>query len=230
MLGGESLGTLDVEGFLPAYLAVPIGATEPRPIVLAVHGNGDRAEWQCEVWAGIFRRTAFVLCPAGKLGGESSPGDPRYTFSHDMMLEREIDAGLAALRASTFAPWLRPEKPVYAGFSLGAMMGITIASRRAADFPTLILVEGGLEKLTDPQLARFVASGGDRILFACSEGKACADASKLFADLLTSHGGHGMAVYAGPVGHRYDGPVADAVAAALPSFLGADAYWKALLE
>lgn len=229
-LEGEALGTLEVDGFLPPSLAIPLGAEEPRPIVIAVHGNGDRAEWLCEVWAAMFQYKAFVLCPAGKLGGESSPGDPRYTFSHHLVLEKEIDADLAALRASRFASWLRPERPVYAGFSLGAMMAIPIAGHRAADFPTLVLVEGGLEKLTDEKLQRFVADGGKRILFACSEGRACADASKLFADRLTAHGGQGAAVYAGPVGHRYDGPVAEAVGAALPGFLEAEPEWKGLLS
>lgn len=228
-LEGDPLVTLDVEGFLPAYLSIPTGAAEPRPIVVVVHGNGDRSEWQCQVWAGIFRRTAFLLCPTGKLGGESSPGDPRYTFTDHLSLEREIDAGLAALRASRFAPWLRTEPPVYAGFSLGAMMGISIASHRASDFPTMILVEGGLEKLTDHQLEKFVTAGGKRIMFGCSEGRACADACKLFADRLTFHGGQGAHVYAGPVGHRYDGAVAEAISAALPGFLGGDPHWKALL-
>lgn len=227
-LDGEAIQTLDVAGFLPAYLAVPVGAEEPRPIVVVTHGNGDRSEWQCQVWAGIFRGTAFLLCPTGKLGGESSPGDPRYTFTDHLSLEREIDAGLAALRASRFAPWLRPELPVYAGFSMGAMMGISIAGHRAADFPTMILVEGGLEKLTDQQLKRFVTEGGKRIMFVCGQGRACADAGKLFADRLTFHGGQGVAVYAGLVGHRYDGAMADAVAAALPGFL-VEPYWKTLL-
>src|SRR5687767_8521091 len=38
---------LAVTGFGDAVISLPLGATEPQPIALALHGNFDRPEWQC---------------------------------------------------------------------------------------------------------------------------------------------------------------------------------------
>src|SRR5687768_13700772 len=44
-LRAEWLITMPVEGFRDARVTVPQGATEPRPVVVALHGAGDRPEW-----------------------------------------------------------------------------------------------------------------------------------------------------------------------------------------
>ncbi len=228
-VAGDEIQPLDVEGFEPAAIAIPVGATTPAPIVVATHGNFDRPEWQCEIWSGVFRKKAFVLCPRGRMAGGSTADDKRYTYPDHVSLEREIDAGLAALRASSFAPWLAPDPPLYASFSLGSIMGVGLAQRRAKDFPNLVLVEGGLDRITDNLLRAFVRDGGKRMMLVCAQG-GCSGPAQLLADRLTFHGGLGMMVSAGNVGHRYDGPVADAVAAALPAFLDGDPTWKRLFE
>ena len=56
---------LPVSGFGAASVAVPVGAVEPRPIVIALHGGADRPEWQCGVWRSIAGPEPFVLCPRG---------------------------------------------------------------------------------------------------------------------------------------------------------------------
>src|SRR5262245_36200477 len=54
--------SLDVPGFDPAVLAVPAEG-EQVPLVVAAHGAGDTPEAQCEIWAGLTKQRALVLCP-----------------------------------------------------------------------------------------------------------------------------------------------------------------------
>ncbi len=222
-LDGPKLVPLDVPGFESAVVAVPVGARDERRIFLATHGNYDRPEWQCDVWSGILGGRHFVLCPRGVGRPDSpSPDDPRFTYRSNQELEREVDAALAALRRSAFAPYLSGEPPVWTGFSLGAIMGVAIAARRPADFPVLVLVEGGVDRFGDEQARAFAKGGGQRVLFACAQA-GCGKTAKKRADRLEKLGIATAVVDAGAVGHTYDGPVADAVARALPAFLGEDA-------
>src|SRR5687767_4566662 len=47
------------------YVAPPVGAREPRPLIVAVHGAGDRANWACGGWRLAASAYAFVVCPSG---------------------------------------------------------------------------------------------------------------------------------------------------------------------
>lgn len=218
-LEGPPLIALDVPGFEPAVLAVPVGASDRRRLFLATHGNFDRPEWQCEVWSEILEHRHFVLCPRGIARPDSPPDDPRFTYRTNKDLEREVDAATAALRETGFAGYLEDDAPVWTGFSLGAIMGVAIAARRASDFPELVLVEGGVDRFGDDQARAFARGGGKRVLFACAQA-GCAKPAKRRAEALEKLGVRATVVDAGAIGHTYDGPVAKAVAAALPGFLG----------
>ena len=54
-------------------VTVPLGAREPRPLVVALHGGSDRPEWACSAWRSISEGHAFVVCPRGP-GSESALG------------------------------------------------------------------------------------------------------------------------------------------------------------
>lgn len=219
---GPRFVALEVSGFDAAVVAVPVGAHGPRPIVIATHGNYDRPEWQCAVWAGIVGARAFVLCPRGQARPDSpSPDDIRFTYTNNQVLEREVDAALAALRASPFALHLAEGPPVWAGFSLGAIMGVAIAARRPADFPVLVLIEGGMDRFSDDVARTFARGGGKAVLFACAQ-RGCAKPGAKRAERLEALGVRATVVDAGSIGHTYDGPVADAVKSALPAFLATD--------
>jgi poly(3-hydroxybutyrate) depolymerase len=224
---GEETSQLDVDGHGSAVLYAPIGAAPPRPLVVATHGNFDRPEWQCEVWARVFRNKVFVLCPRGVEAYGSSKDDPRFTYVAGVTLEKEMDADLAALKASPYAKYLADGPPVYASFSLGAILGAAISVHRAADFPALILVEGGLDKIDDNTMHAYLRNGGKRMMFVCAQG-GCAGPAKAIANRFVQIGGEALVVDAGQVGHTYDGPVADAVARALPEFLARDQRFDGL--
>jgi hypothetical protein len=88
-----------------------------------------------------------------------------------------------------------------------------------ADFPVLVLVEGGIDRFGDDQARAFAKGGGRSVLFACAQA-GCGKTVKKRAERLEKLGIKTAVVDAGPVGHTYDGPVAEAVARALPAFLG----------
>jgi hypothetical protein len=215
---------LAVEGWADAVVAVPLGAESPRPIVIAAHGNYDRPEWQCQVWRAIVRERAFVLCPRGAARPDS-PGadDIRFTYGSNALLEKEADAGLAALRAR-FGEWVAPGPVLWGGFSLGAIMGVAIAGRRPADFPRLALVEGGHDRWTAKSIAGYAKGGGSRVLFACGQ-KACVHASRSASAQLEKNGVATQIVSAPDQGHSYDGPVAEQVAGAFDWLVEGDARY-----
>ena len=216
---------LDVKGFDEAIASLPLGARGKRPVIIATHGNYDRPEWQCEVWREIVGDRAFVLCPRGTRRPDSpSASDVRFTYDSNQALEREVDAALAAL-ASAYPDHVDAERPIYAGFSLGAIMGVSIASRRPGTYPRAVLVEGGHDKWTPTSAKAFVDGGGRRVLFVCSQAW-CAGDARLAASRLTRAGAEVKVVRGPDVGHRYDGPTAETTKEALPWLLEGDERWE----
>ena len=217
---------LAVEGFAPAIVSLPRGARDKRPVVLATHGNYDRPEWQCEVWRGIVGDGVFILCPRGTARPDSpSDDDIRFTYASNQSLEREIDAGMAALRAR-FPEYVDAEHPLYTGFSLGAIMGVSIAARHPGRYLRMVLIEGGHDKWT-PETAKAFAAGGEaRVLFVCSQ-PWCASDARAAAGKLTRAGAATEVVRGPSVGHRYDGPIAEAAKGALPWVVTGDTRWEA---
>ena len=98
---------LPLDGFAPTSVSVPLGVTEPRPIVIALHGAGDRPEWQCGTWRGIADNRAFIVCPRGIPHPGFPASAPRYTWSDVAATERELRAALAALKAASAITWHR---------------------------------------------------------------------------------------------------------------------------
>jgi pimeloyl-ACP methyl ester carboxylesterase len=211
------LTALKVEGFGDAVVAVP-AAPAPRPLVLATHGNYDRPSWQCQEWQQLLRDRAFVLCPRGSARPDSpGPDDVRFTYGSNEELEREIDAGMAALKAR-YGAWLVDGPVVYTGFSLGAILGVKIAARRPASFPRLVLIEGGHDGWTYARVKAFAAGGGKRVLFACGQ-KGCQLAAASAAQRLRATEVDSRVVLAPGVGHSYGGPVSGLIAEELPWLL-----------
>jgi hypothetical protein len=59
-----------VPGFPEAVVAPPLETSEARPVVVVLHGMGDRPEPHCEAWRAVTRAHAFVLCPRGNYDPE----------------------------------------------------------------------------------------------------------------------------------------------------------------
>ncbi len=213
------LVTLPTEGFDDAVVAVPLGATEPRPVVVALHGIQDRAEWACGEWRGVAGPHPFVLCPRGV----PSAGVPRaaQVFAHSgpERTRREIDAGLRALRAR-FGAHVAEGPSILVGFSLGANVGARIAIADPAAFPRLVLAEGGHGAWARPATLAF-AKGGRRVLFACSQA-GCREVAKGPAAALRAAGIETDLAYAGNIGHLVDERVVSSIRARWPFVIEGD--------
>ena len=222
--GDAPLVALDVAGFGAAVVALPLGARERRPVLVATHGNYDRPEWQCATWAPIVAAHAFVLCPRGIARRDSpSASDPRWEYGTNRTLEAEITAGLEALRVR-FPEHVDAGPAVYAGFSQGAIMGVAIALRAPKAFPRMVLTEGGFDNWTAQSAAAYARGGGARVLFACGQ-PGCSVSAKQTVSLLTRAGVEARVVAAPGSGHSYGGAVADAIGESLSWLVAGDARW-----
>jgi pimeloyl-ACP methyl ester carboxylesterase len=199
-LRGEWLERLPLKDFGDAVVAVPFGATSPRPVLIGAHGRGDRPEWACGEWRGATDAHPFILCPHG-VPVRASPGQG-LSFAGADRLKREIDAGLEALRAR-FGRYVADGPMIFAGFSQGAFLGVAVAADDPKRFPVVVLGEGGQSTWTADRAARFAQGGGVRVLFVCSTG-ACDAATKPALLTLQREGVEAKMISAGHIGHLVD--------------------------
>ncbi len=198
---------LVVPGYGPAAVSVPRGATQPRPLIIALHGNNDRPEWQCRTWREISGGYPWVLCPRGTPRGESSARDRRFTYSSLPAATKELRAALAALKEK-YVYHVAPGPVVLAGFSLGAQHAARIAKQEPSFFARLVLVEGGAEQWASGAATLFQRGGGKKVLFACGLAD-CAEGAKGRHAMSERIGLESRVVSVLGSGHVYDGPVAE---------------------
>jgi pimeloyl-ACP methyl ester carboxylesterase len=176
----ESFSALEVPGYGEAVVSVP-GDGRAHPVVVASHGNYDRPEWQCGAWSQLVRGRAFVLCPRGIARRDSpSASDVRFTYRDGLALGREIDAGLVALRAA-YGERIAAGPIVYAGFSLGAIMGTGYVRRTREQVAAVVMIEGGHDGWTAGSARSFAQRGGRAVLFGCGQGGCANDARRAVA-------------------------------------------------
>ncbi|WP_282419172.1 hypothetical protein [Polyangium sp. 15x6] len=228
LTSASAIVDLPIPGHSAAVVSLPLGTTSKRPVIIAAHGNYDRPEWQCDVWRSLLGARAnhvFVLCPRGVRRPDSpSPDDVRFTYENNAALEREIDAGLAALSAA-YSDFVDPGPVVHAGFSLGAIQGVAIAGRRPERSPRLVLIEGGHAAWKPEVVSAFAKIEGARVLFVCSQSGCAADA-RWAASRLEKAGVETKIAKSANVGHRYDGPVAETTRSALEWVFEGDARFE----
>ena len=198
---------LHVEGFGDAMLAVPIGTRTREPLIVAMHGNFDRPEWSCGSWRAVAGPSPFILCLRGSARRDAPPSDPRWTYDGVEPAKRELRAALSAVRA-VYGERLADAPMVFAGFSLGAILGVSIVSSEPG-FGRAVLVEGGHDAWTPARAQQFHARGGTRVMFVCSQAGCLGPASHA-AKVVQAGGAAARVVDAGRHGHSYDGEVADA--------------------
>jgi hypothetical protein len=164
-LGGfpEELELLDDKEKL-GFVSVPLGAREPRPIMIAIHGGSDKPERACSAWRGVTEAYPFVVCPRGWGGRESALGW-RTTSDTAERIARAV-----AATKKTFGSWIK-ETPsmVLAGFSMG---GSQVALLARSDPKTYRRIVVG-DSAHDPQPAltfspAWATGGGERAIFLCT--------------------------------------------------------------
>ncbi|WP_394830448.1 alpha/beta hydrolase [Pendulispora rubella] len=159
------LETLDLGNGDQAVVSVPMGATEPRPLMLAMHGAGDRHDWACGGWRLGNDAYPFIVCPRGTpMGGNV------YAWSSAEQIER---LGLQAIEEvrRRYGSYVATTPVTYAGFSQGATAAAPFLVRRASEFPTILLAEGAYASTASPDFARRLARGGvQRVVLVCGTG------------------------------------------------------------
>ena len=218
------LTTIPVEGFYDAAISIPVGATSPRPIVVAAHGMWDWPDGLCDNWRWIVGNRAWVLCPRGK-----PMPDKTFQYQGAQKLTQEIDAGVRALVAK-YPGYVDDGPMLYTGFSLGASLGVSIVTHDPARYPRAVLTEGGDESFGDANARAYAKGGGQRVLFACGlrgrVGSAKAAAARLEKDGVGSHVVLGKLPGKEEFIHWYNGPVADETKAQLDWLFEGDPRWS----
>lgn len=215
----STLIDLPVPGHGAAVVSAPSEATGRLPVVVAAHGNFDRPEWQCRVWQRLVEGRAFVLCPRGVARDDAPRRDPRFTYSNGRALLREIDAGVAALRAR-FGDTVDTGPVIFSGFSLGAILGVAYV-RVGRPVSIAVMIEGAAEQWTERMIHDFAAGGGRGVLFACGQSD-CAREGRRGATRLRRAGIAAGVAYGRNAGHLYWGPVLSAMQRAFPAMGDAD--------
>ena len=116
-------------------------------------------------------------------------------------LEREVSAGLSALKAR-YGAYVADSAPVYAGFSRGAFLGAQLVARRPERFRRVVLIEGGQTPWQRDAAAAFARGGGERVLFVCGQ-PSCVDESEPAAAVLRGERVSTRVVHGVGEGHGY---------------------------
>lgn len=218
--GAEWSERLELRSGRVAYVTPPLGARSPRPIVFAVHGIWDRAEWACGGWRLGSSNFAFVLCPQG----DPANGD-RFGWKSAAEIEQAVDEGVSALK-NRFGEYVIDTDMIYAGFSQGAYLARPVLLSDPRRFPNAVFAEGGYDTLEDPEFARrFKAGGGRRILVVCGGGACFARAARARTILER----YGLQVFVGgdeAAGHNLNAQMQNALRKAWPDFVADEPHWK----
>ena len=210
---------LPVKGFGPATVALPLGATGPRPIVVVLHGARDRAEWQCGSFRGVLGGHVFIVCPQGI--AQSAEGGLYGLGSFDDSVA-ELRAGLAALKAR-YGAHVAPSPVLLIGYGEGAAVAADLARQEPAFFARVALVNGNPASLTPSAAKIFAEHGGKRMLFFCAEAEC--DASGAERALLLTRVGLAAKSVKAEVGPYLDQGFTDALRGQVPWLVEGDTRW-----
>jgi dienelactone hydrolase len=219
LLEPTPLVPLAVPGFHDAVVSVPLGASSPRVVALALHGNFDRPEWQCEVWRRITRGEVFVLCPRGTPRRDVPKELDRWEWGSVAKTKSEILAALTALRAR-YPDYVAGGPIVFTGFSLGAILGTRLVQDPELNVGAAVLIEGGYDGWTVAK-AKALKPRLGHVLFACGQTQ-CRNAYRYQLQHLFEVAGVPSSLVADvKAGHTYDDPVAALVQSEWPAILAA---------
>ncbi|HVJ14383.1 MAG TPA: hypothetical protein VM686_03040 [Polyangiaceae bacterium] len=151
----QEIVSLAVPGSDGARVSVPIGAEQPRPIVIVLHAEAERADQQCKIWREITTARPFVLCP--QLAAKASHAE----------VEKQLRGALRELK-QTFGDYVAKGSVVLVGFGSGAEHAVEIARQEPSFFARLVLVDAGHEGWSATSAGAYKQRGGQRLLFVCS--------------------------------------------------------------
>ncbi|MEO6601720.1 MAG: hypothetical protein ABIQ16_17720 [Polyangiaceae bacterium] len=211
---------LELEGGHEAYVCPPIGAREPRPLIVAVHGAGDRAEWSCGGWRMVAGEYAFVVCPQGlKMDAMRFGWDSSETIRH------RVASALVAVRAR-FGEYIADGPTLYVGFSQGATLAGPTLLDPAQSFPFVALAEGGYGLVRDRTfLGKLKARGVESVLLACGT-PACFTSMHAAEPTLSAVGIQALIGGDPQSGHNLNGKMQAGLQKVWPVFVAGLPNWR----
>jgi pimeloyl-ACP methyl ester carboxylesterase len=215
---------LPVKGFRAAEVVPP--AARPagaRPVVVALHGNFDRPEWNCETLPALVQGRAWILCIRGIPRRDTPRSWDRWTYPARRRVLRELEAALAAL-AARHPGRVDVATPLLAGFSLGAIYSARFAVASPKRFPRLYLVEGSHKVWTYKAMRRFARRGGKAVLFGCGR-KGCGAWSRRICRGLKKLGAWCAEVTVPRLGHSYTAPLPQRALPGFREMMATDPRW-----
>ena len=192
-LAGVAVVRLPVEGFGETVVAAPVGATSPRPILVALHGEGGDADAECVARRSISAQP-FVLCPRGSDEKDAKKQAPHQGFADAAAAEKELKAALTALK-KRFGAHVAGEPVMIAGTALGAVQAVALLRQAPRFFSRVVLARGGANAWSGGVSVWFAQGGGKRVLFACADA-ACRDDAQRHVSSIRSGGADARVAWA----------------------------------
>lgn len=159
----STVSDLVVPSFSPTVVVAP-SRSGRRPVIVVLHGMGDRAESICPAFADLVQGRAWIVCPRGT---RYQGAVDRWTYSNDRtVVLTEINAALRALSLR------EPERadiarPILSGFSFGAWLVSQIALHSASEFPRAFAMDTHAVWSREQQ-SDYAHHGGRAALFSCT--------------------------------------------------------------
>jgi hypothetical protein len=148
-----------------AWVAAPTGARERRPVVVGVHGAGDRADWSCAAWREVTAEHAFVVCPESGVAHPKWPNT--FVWGSATAIGAQAERAVNAVRAR-YGDWMAEGPLTYGGWSQGGTLASQVLAERHGEYDRVVLVEVGHTPLDgDAVAASFAAAGVRRAVVAC---------------------------------------------------------------
>ncbi len=161
-LGGEWIERWTMPSGATVFVTRPQGATSVRPVVIAVHGAEDRADWACSEWRATTAGFAWVLCPQGV------PLRSGYAWSSAEAIAKQAAEARDALQLR-YGAYVAPGPALYGGFSQGASLAASVVAAHPAAFDRVVMVEAGHTPLSPSSVILALKKGGvRRAAISCS--------------------------------------------------------------
>lgn len=193
--------TGSVEGPIPYLVVEPADAPPDAPVVLALHGRGDRADAFARLAEQLRLPMRFVVAEAPMVWG--ARGGRQWFDAKAGDLSGQLDtriADLVTLAGKVAKRWPAAPMPLLLGFSQGAMLSLQAIAQQPGHFAGAVALSGALlvtDDLPKATVARrvFLTAGSrDRIVRPerARDAAAALEALGHETEVLDFEGGHGV--------------------------------------
>lgn len=198
----SGLVDLPLKGFHSSVFVAPSRTDAPPwPLVVILHGNYDRPEWECQTWMNVGKKQGWLLCPRGIPRTDIPKALDRWYYRGRQNLAKEVKLGVSELE-KLYPGLVSRDEAVLVGLSLGANMSPRFAGMGIMDFKHLILIEGGYQVTLS--IAKTAARKGVKsAVYLCGENTPCSKRTPRLQRIWKRAGVQSATFVMPGVGHGY---------------------------